>query len=377
MHCLKCGCKWRIGNMSPNISFCPICDTDFTQNVEYRGYDSIAELLMCLLLEKGDDICLNNLQITSYLNDFFPQEALLRDQIEKLLNHGIGEYVYQCRNINKPRNNLRIIVWQAGLLNSYDDIEKTVFYLTGRINEEGSNIEKANFYLDQVEQLHNDSYKLAALEKANKLSPDIYALNRQADLLLKVGNTHGAIEVLEKASETGNEAVILRLANIYERGEITQQNYGRAADLYSQLERQDSTEGLYHLGKLFYLGRGVEKNISQAVEYFSRSAEKGNYRAQYFLYRILYKDNPIAAVDCLVKSAAQNFEPAMYDLAIHLLYGDDIIKDVTRAIGLLEECSKNGNRDAASKLYYMYMTGYEVAPNKEKALHYKMLLGEG
>ena len=377
MHCLKCGCKWRIGNVSPNISFCPICDTDFMENIEYRGYDSISELLMCLLVEKGNDICLNNLQITSYLNDFFPQEVLLRDQIEMLLNHGIGKYVYHCRNGHKPRNNLRIIVWQAGLINNYDDIEKTIFYLTGRIIEEGSNIEKANFYLDQVEQLHNDSCKLVALEKANKLSPDIYALNRQADLLLEVGNTPGAVAVLEKASETGNEAVILRLANIYEKGEIIQQNYGRAADLYSQLEKQDNTEGLFRLGKLFYLGRGVKKNTSQAVEYFSRSAEKGNYRAQYYLYKILYKEDPITAVDCLVKSATQNFEPAMYDLAIHLLYGDDIIKDVTRAMGLLEECSKHGNRDAASKLYYIYMTGYEVEPNKEKALFYKMLIGEG
>ena len=363
--------------MSPIISSCPICDTDYRKNDEYRGYDSIAELLMCLLLEKGNGICLNILQVTSYLNDFFPEEVVLRNQIQTLLNHGIGEYIFQCRNNHIPRQDLRTIIKQAGLIDKYDDIEKTVYYLTGEIIEEGSNVENAHFYLDQLEQLHDIDHKLVALEKANKLSPNIYALSRQADLLFENGNTYEALAILEKASKTGNEKVVLRIANIYEKGEIVQRNYGRAFDLYSQLEGQDSVEGLYHLGMLCYLGRGVEKNISQAVEYFSRSAEKGNYKAQYFLYRILYKDNPIAAVDCLVKSAAQNFEPAMYDLAIHLLYGDDIIKDVTRAIGLLEECSKNGNRDAASKLYYMYMTGYEVEPNKEKALHYKMLLGEG
>lgn len=376
MHCLKCGSKWRIGNVSPNISFCPICNTDFKKTVEYRGYDSIVELLMCLLLEKGDDVCLNDLQITSYLNDFFPEEVMLRNQIQTLLSHGIGEYVYLFRNNHIPRQDLKTIIRQAGLIDAYDIIEKAVFYLTGKTIDEGSNINNANFYLDQLEQLYDIRHKLVALDKANKLSPDINTLTHQADLLLEIGNTHDAIAILEKASKTGNETVILRLANIYQKGEIVPCNYGRAFDLYSQLERQDSAEGLYCLGKLCYLGRGVERNTSQAVELFSRSAEKGNYKAQYYLYRILYKDNPILAIDYLVKSATQNFEPAMYNLAIHLLYGDNIIKDVTSALGLLDECSKHGNRDAASKLYYMYMTGYEVGSDKNKAMHYKMLLEE-
>ncbi len=376
MHCLKCGAKWSIGNVSPNIFVCPICDADFKEDEEQRGYDSVAEFLMCLILERGENICLNTLQIVGFLNDYYPEEFALREQIEKLLNSGIGDYVFRRRQRLDPTLDLQTIVNQAGLNDLYDAIETTTGFLTQTIEKEGSNFETASFYLDQADQLKGDRYKLVALEKASKISPDPYIFKRQADLLFEAKEYDKAVEALEKASEAGNEEVLLQLAAIYEKGDIVQKNYKRAVDLYSLLEKQDSTKGLYQMGRLYYLGNGVERSTAQAVEYLSRSAKKGYYKAQYFLYRILYKDNSRVATDYLIKSAEQSYEPAMYDLAIHLLYGDDVKKDVYTAISLLEECAKLGNRDAASKLYYMYMTGYEVNSDKNKALHYKKLLGE-
>lgn len=192
VHCLKCGAKWKIGNVTPNIERCPICNTAFRDDSEYRGYDSIAEFLMCLIQEEGENICLNTLQITSYLNDFYPGETVLRGQIEKLLNNGIGVYVYKCRKDNDLGQDLKTIVNQSGMNDLYDSIEKTVSFLTVENIEEGSNIEQASFYLDQVDQLHRTKFKLIALEKANKLSKDTHLLKREADLLLEVGDNNKA-----------------------------------------------------------------------------------------------------------------------------------------------------------------------------------------
>ena len=376
MHCLKCGAYWKSGNAIPIISKCPVCDTDYNKETEFRGYDSINEFLMCLLLEKGEEICLNDLQITSFLNDYYPQEVLLREQIEKLLSNGIGAYIYQYRKGINPNPDLQTIVKRSELDNIYDSINNTVGYLTGQIVNEGSKTETTSFYLNQEKKLYDDKYRLLAMEKAYKISPEAHILKRQAEILFDIGSNNKAVELLEKVSETDDEEAILWLAGIYEKGDKTSQNYESAVKLYLRLEGRNSAEGMFHLGKLYYWGYGVQKNTNQAVEYLSRSAEQGNYKAQYLLYRILYKDNPAVATGYLSQSSAQKFEPAMYDMAIHLLYGDDVEKDVPSAVGLLEECEKRGNRDAASKLFYMYMTGYEVEMNKSKAQQYRNTLGE-
>lgn len=375
MHCLKCGASWITGNEKPIISSCPVCDTDYNNYIEYRGYDSIREFLLCLLHEQGDAVCKNTLQITSLLNDYFPQETAVRRQIESLLNNGLGEAVYQYKMDVSKRVDISEIVKKSNVSISLELLVDTVEYLTNKRLEKASPVNTAEFYLNQAATLQNEAYKSIALEKANKIRPQADSLRKQADILFSLGKNRDAILVLEQAANVNDEDALLLLAEIYEAGEKVPTDYKRAFSYLKRLEGNGSSEGMYQIGWYYYLGYGVEKDMNQAIHYFSKAAEDNNERALYALYKVLYQDNANVAVDYLRRAADLKHVPAMYDMAIHLLYGDNVSKNVKTAIGLLEKCADKNYGSAISKLSYMYMVGYEVPADKEKAQNYKMMLG--
>ena len=376
MHCLKCGASWISGNCNPIIAACPVCDTDFKQEAEYRGYDSVLELLLCLIYEEGDEVCRNTLKITSFLNDYFPQETFVRAQIGLLLNEDLGNIVYQLRKNLKGNLDIKKTVERAGVTYPLTKIEQAVYYLAERITEYPSPVNTADFFLKQVPQLKNDVFRISALEKANEIEPQIRSLRQLSELLFSVGKSWEAINSLEKAANLGDEDAFLLLSEIFELGKEVPINYSRSVFYLNQLEKNGNTKAYYQLGRFYYLGLGVEKDVERAVKYFLSAAEKDHEEALYMLYRLMYRENKTRAVEYLRRSAAQGYVPAMYDYSLHLLYGDDIKKNVHEAILLMENCAALKYQDALSKLRYLYTVGYEVEANKEKAKKYRKTQGE-
>ena len=93
------------------------------------------------------------------------------------------------------------------------------------------------------------------------------------------------------APDPGKRCWICALARAAKRGE-------RAAE--------------FLLGRMFYLGEGVERNLETAFSYYRKSAEKGDADAMYELGMMLYdglgtrKDRESAAVWLKRASAAGN-----------------------------------------------------------------------
>ena len=137
-----------------------------------------------------------------------------------------------------------------------------------------------------------------------------------------------------------------------------------------------SNEALFNQGRKFYLGEGIAIDIPKAVESFSKSAELGNVKASYVLYKIYYQNQASTefAIQHLKKAADMNYLPAMYDYAIHLLYGDDVDKNTEKAIQLLDKCAKKGSQPAISKLFYLYRVGLGNKVDRKKAEEYRKLL---
>lgn len=137
-----------------------------------------------------------------------------------------------------------------------------------------------------------------------------------------------------------------------------------------------SDEELFQQAGRLYLGKGCEPDISKATELFERSSEMGNAKASYILYKLHYKDvdEKKTSLKNLTNAANKKYYPAMYDLSIHLLYGDDIEKDVETAERMLSECAEHGHVGAISKLYYLFGTGFEVKQDKVKAEMYRSML---
>ena len=59
-----------------------------------------------------------------------------------------------------------------------------------------------------------------------------------------------------------------------------EENYTEAAKYFLQIAEKENAEVLFKLGEMYYEGKGVEKNISKAFEYYEKSIEKKYYFAK-------------------------------------------------------------------------------------------------
>lgn len=136
------------------------------------------------------------------------------------------------------------------------------------------------------------------------------------------------------------------------------------------------SEDLFRQAGRLYLGKGCDRDISKATDLFERSSKMGNAKSSYVLYKLQYQDaeKKKAALENLRNAANKKYCPAMYDLAIHFLYGDDVEKDTEMAVRMLQECAEHGHTGAISKLYYLFSAGSEVKRDKEKAEIYRSML---
>lgn len=101
--------------------------------------------------------------------------------------------------------------------------------------------------------------------------------------------------------------------------------------------------------------------------------EKNDRKAFFEIYKLTLHDDPENAIKNLEHSASLGYVPAKYDLAISFLYGDMVSKNVPEAVRLFKECAEQGHERSISKLAYMYITGYEVKRDKQKADTYKKM----
>lgn len=114
-------------------------------------------------------------------------------------------------------------------------------------------------------------YNLAdAYQYGNGITPDI----------------NKAIEWYEKSSELGYLSSTYRLACFYYSGEGVVQDFDRAFSYYSKVAESDgSCKDLarLHLGKCYYLGRGIDCDYVKARELFEEAARNNDLEAMYYL----------------------------------------------------------------------------------------------
>ncbi len=91
--------------------------------------------------------------------------------------------------------------------------------------------------------------------------------------------------VLSEA-ENGVAKAQYSIGEMLEKGRGTQKNIKQAFDWYAKAANQRYTRAQFKVGYLYYKGLGVKKNPSKAFEYFKKPADKGNVRAQYYLGKL-------------------------------------------------------------------------------------------
>ncbi len=131
------------------------------------------------------------------------------------------------------------------------------------------------------------------------------------------------------------------------------------------------TVAAHQLGKCCRDGLGVIPDDEKAETWFRKSVEAGNDFSQYALGKLLQQEKRIEeAVEWYERASAQRNQYADYQLGKLYLQGEDVPKDVPKAIGYLTASAERGNQYAQYTLGKLYLMGQEVPQDREAAWYW-------
>ena len=144
---------------------------------------------------------------------------------------------------------------------------------------------------------------------------------------------------------------------------------------------QGNTEAQYELGRMYFLGRDVAKNATEAEKWYQKAAEQGIASAQYKLgYMYDYgqgiSQNRVEAAKWYKKAAEQENVDAQYRLGNMFFYKVGIPEDIDEAIKWYKKAAEQGDIKAPKKLGEIYSNGARKK-DPEAIKWYKMAAERG
>jgi len=121
---------------------------------------------------------------------------------------------------------------------------------------------------------------MTTVKAATPTTDDSALLLQRADSLYRMGNFKQAVEVYQKAAETGNAEAQFDIGYAYYTGEGTERDYTTAAMWFKRSAKQKFAKALYNLAYCYMNGRGVPRDYDKAYNLLLESAETNYKRAQ-------------------------------------------------------------------------------------------------
>jgi uncharacterized protein len=197
-------------------------------------------------------------------------------------------------------------------------------------------------------------------------------------------NPTEAVNWYQQAAQSGSPRGELSFAAALLTGTGITKNEAQAIPIFKRLasrnlltsndadlvESQALTAGL--LGDFYRSGTGVEKDISQAIAWYSRAAEKGDQFAARDLAKIYFEGDGVPKdanlfKAWLAKAAELGHPEAQANLGLMLVQGKEFTKDVAVGTKLVLDAANKGNGFAWSLLGSFYEDGLGMPRSFEKA----------
>lgn len=155
---------------------------------------------------------------------------------------------------------------------------------------------------------------------------------------------------LEKA-DNGDADAQFHLGVCYFTGDLTTQDYTKAAKWFSKAADQGYADAQYNLGICYKNGFGVEPDEQRAFELYLKSAEQGNMRAQYNLGYWLLMNGDSMGYYWMKKAADQGLDDAQYNVGVCYYDGVGVNKDILEAFQWFIKAKEQGHEGALSILH--------------------------
>ena len=199
-----------------------------------------------------------------------------------------------------------------------------------------------------------------------------------------------AVEHYRAAARAGDVGAQLALARLFRTDENdvpedptrSARWYGEALQQLEADARRGDAQAREQLGDLYLKGRGVPKNVEQALVLYEGAARGGRVGAQLKLARLLQKGadgvpaNPAKAATFFQMALDQGHPSAAYALAQMYAEGEGVPQDGARAVALYRTSVEQGDTRAYLRLGDLYASGDAVSQDYQEAIRWYTLAAE-
>ena len=182
--------------------------------------------------------------------------------------------------------------------------------------------------------------KHSNIDRINQLTNDEEMRTELIDCIEKLESENTAenkIALAKCYSKLNNESLNEEIAQIYLQ----------AAELGNAIAQNE-------LGNCYYNGKGVEKNIERAFEWYRIAAEQGLSEAQYNLARCFEKHHKKLSFIWMKKASEQSHITALYKMGEYYEYGTGVEIDIDISKQYYNRASEMGHSIAQKKTNNKY-----------------------
>lgn len=316
-------------------------------------------------------------------NDFI--ESYSHYRLGKLYLYGKGtdiDYLKAVAHFENSSNNQYAeyclgTMYQRGLGVKQDDHNAFKYFeSSAEKNNPFAKYETAR-YLEQGTVADKDMERAMILYKYAYKSFEKMASNRKDDnLLYKLGimtyrgkgcvaDYEKAVTYLEDAVALDNRNAKIQLAKIY----LKENEFSKIPEAIRWLEESDDLLCFYILGKEYYEGVHVEKDISKAIKYLKKCED--NMFACNWLAKIYEELNDMEKfIAYLHKADILGYDVAQVKLGKIYLEGKYVVQNIQKGIDYLMKAESKNNQFAQYMLGKLFLFGKDVPQDKELAVKY-------
>ena len=168
-------------------------------------------------------------------------------------------------------------------------------------------------------------------------------------------NFNESIKYFSQAAEQNHLRALVKLGNIYYRGEGVPQDYSKAAEYYSRAALKGDADSQYYLGFLYYSGDGVNQDKRRAVELWSKAALQGHAESQYIMGQLYrtgkdLRQNYNEAIKYFSQAAGKNHPESLFALGQMYENGEGVRRDINQVVKFYKLAAEQNNEDALKSL---------------------------
>jgi len=243
-------------------------------------------------------------------------------------------------------------------------VDEEIFIDCGQIKLEIEKNETIKNYIDKFIQA-----EIQSIEAFEKYIPTELDLAIDAYTEKKFASS---IKLLEPLAQNGNPEAQWYLACSHYHGRGTNKNLEQAANWFEESAINGYVKAQNYIGQLYWEGKGVKKSYAKAKMWYQAAIKNGSNRAiagmgHLYLLGLGVKKNPGKAYTYFKESAAKHDSWGLATLGWFYESGNVVKQDFHKAAELYQKSVSMGNGQACHNLGLAYLYGRGVEQDKEKA----------